>query len=318
FRASSLASLEGQMGKWPRMDRELLERYHEGLIATTGCPSGEIQTRLRLGQWDEAVRQAGELQEIFGKENYYVELMDHGLDIETRVTKELLELSKTIGAPLVATNDLHYVREEDATSQEALLAINSGSTLDDPNRFKFDGTGYYVKSAAEMRRVFKELPEACDNTLLIAEQCEVSFDTSANYMPRFPVPEGEDEISWFVKEVEAGLQRRYPNGYSDAVRKQADYEVEVTIQMGFPGYFLVVADFINWSKRQGIRVGPGRGSAAGSMVAYLMGITELDPLEHGLIFERFLNPERVSMPDVDVDFDERRRGEAIKYVTEKY
>src|SRR5690606_30000696 len=189
---------------------------------------------------------------------------------------------------------------------------------DDPNRFKFDGTGYYVKSAAEMRRVFKELPEACDNTLLIAEQCEVSFDTAANYMPRFPVPEGEDEISWFVKEVEAGLQRRYPNGYSDAVRKQADYEVEVIIQMGFPGYFLVVADFINWSKRQGIRVGPGRGSAAGSMVAYLMGITELDPLEHGLIFERFLNPERVSMPDVDVDFDERRRGEAIKYVTEKY
>lgn len=318
FRASSLASLEGQMGKWPRMDRELLERYSDGLIATTGCPSGEIQTRLRLGQWDEAVRQAGELQDIFGKENYYVELMDHGLDIETRVTKELLELAKTIGARLVATNDLHYVREEDATSQEALLAINSGSTLDDPNRFKFDGTGYYVKSAAEMRRIFKELPEACDSTLLIAEQCEVSFDTSANYMPRFPVPDGEDEISWFVKEVEVGLQRRYPNGYSDAVRKQADYEVEVIIQMGFPGYFLVVADFINWSKAQGIRVGPGRGSAAGSMVAYLMGITELDPLEHGLIFERFLNPERVSMPDVDVDFDERRRGEAIRYVTEKY
>lgn len=318
FRASSLASLEGQMGKWPRMDRDLLERYSDGLIATTGCPSGEIQTRLRLGQWDEAVRHAGELQEIFGKENYYVELMDHGLDIETRVTKELLELAKTIGAKLVATNDLHYVREEDSTSQEALLAINSGSTLDDPNRFKFDGSGYYVKSAAEMRKVFKELPEACDNTLLIAEQCEVSFDTSANYMPRFPVPEGEDEISWFIKEVEAGLLRRYPNGYSDAVRKQADYEVEVIIQMGFPGYFLVVADFINWSKAQGIRVGPGRGSAAGSMVSYLMGITELDPLEHGLIFERFLNPERVSMPDVDVDFDERRRGEAIRYVTEKY
>ncbi|MFI2363459.1 DNA polymerase III subunit alpha [Promicromonospora sp. NPDC019610] len=318
FRASSLASLEGQMGKWPRMDRELLEKYSDGLIATTGCPSGEIQTRLRLGQWDEAVRQAGELQDIFGKENYYVELMDHGLDIETRVTKELLELSKVIGAKLVATNDLHYVREEDSTSQEALLAINSGSTLDDPNRFKFDGSGYYVKSAAEMRKVFKELPEACDNTLLIAEQCEVSFDTSANYMPRFPVPDGEDEISWFIKEVEAGLLRRYPNGYSDAVRKQADYEVEVIIQMGFPGYFLVVADFINWSKDQGIRVGPGRGSAAGSMVSYLMGITELDPLEHGLIFERFLNPERVSMPDVDVDFDERRRGEAIRYVTEKY
>jgi DNA polymerase-3 subunit alpha len=318
FRASSLASLEGQMGKWPRMDRELLERYSDGLIATTGCPSGEVQTRLRLGQWDEAVRQAGELQDIFGRENYYVELMDHGLEIETRVTKQLLELAEHIGAKLVATNDLHYVRQEDATSQEALLAINSGSTLDDPNRFKFDGTGYYVKSAAEMRNVFRELPEACDNTLLIAEQCEVSFDTSANYMPRFPVPDGEDEISWFVKEVEKGLARRYPDGVPDAVRKQAKYETEIIIQMGFPGYFLVVADFINWSKDQGIRVGPGRGSAAGSMVSYVMGITELDPLEHGLIFERFLNPERVSMPDVDVDFDERRRGEAIQYVTEKY
>jgi DNA polymerase-3 subunit alpha len=318
FRASSLASLEGQMGKWPRMDRELLEKYSDGLIATTGCPSGEIQTRLRLGQWDEAVRYAGELQEIFGKENYYVELMDHGLDIETRVTKELLELARTIGAKLVATNDLHYVRQEDATSQEALLAINSGSTLDDPNRFKFDGSGYYVKSAAEMRKVFKELPEACDNTLLIAEQCEVSFDTSANYMPRFPVPEGEDETSWFVKEVEKGLRYRYPGGIPDDVRERADYEVGVIVQMGFPGYFLVVADFINWAKNNGIRVGPGRGSGAGSMAAYAMRITDLDPIPHGLIFERFLNPDRVSMPDFDIDFDERRRGEVIKYVTEKY
>src|SRR6478736_5055015 len=318
FRASSLASLEGQMGKWPRMDRDLLQRYGKGLIATSGCPSGEIQTRLRLGQWDEAVRTAGELQDIFGRENFYVELMDHGLEIEQRVTKDLLRLAETIGARLVGTNDLHYVREEDASSQEALLAINSGSTLDDPDRFKFDGTGYYVKSAAEMRRVFAELPEACDSTLLIAEQCEVSFDTSANYMPRFPVPEGEDETSWFVKEIERGLHRRYPGGIPDASRKQAEYETEVIIQMGFPGYFLVVADFINWAKEQGIRVGPGRGSAAGSMASYLMGITELDPLQHGLIFERFLNPERVSMPDVDVDFDERRRAEVIRYVTEKY
>ncbi|PZR55454.1 DNA polymerase III subunit alpha [Xylanimonas oleitrophica] len=318
FRASSLASLEGQMGKWPRMDRELLQRYSPGLIATSGCPSGEIQTRLRLGQWDEAVRAAGELQDIFGKDSFYIELMDHGLEIETRVTKDLLRLAQEIGAPLVATNDLHYVKEEDSTSQEALLAINSGSTLDDPNRFKFDGTGYYVKSSAEMARLFSELPDAIRNTLLIAEQCEVSFDTKANYMPKFPVPDGENEISWFVKEVERGIERRYPQGASEAVRQQAKYETDVIIQMGFPGYFLVVADFINWSKAQGIRVGPGRGSAAGSMVSYLMGITELDPLEHGLIFERFLNPERVSMPDVDVDFDERRRGEAIKYVTEKY
>ena len=318
FRASSLASLEGQMGKWPRMDRDLLQTYGKGLIATSGCPSGEIQTRLRLGQWDEAVRVAGELQDIFGKEFFYIELMDHGIDIETRVLKDLLRLSETIGAPLVATNDLHYVKQEDSASQEALLAINSGSTLADPDRFKFDGDGYYVKSAAEMRRIWAEHPEACDNTLLIAEQCEVSFNTSANYMPNYPVPAGEDETSWFIKEVEAGLHHRYPGGIPDDVRKQAVYETEVITQMGFPGYFLVVADFINWAKANGIRVGPGRGSGAGSMAAYAMKITDLDPLQHGLIFERFLNPDRVSMPDFDVDFDERRRGEVIRYVTDKY
>ncbi|MFF3064381.1 DNA polymerase III subunit alpha [Oerskovia sp. NPDC057915] len=318
FRASSLASLDGQMGKWPRMDRDLLERYGKGMIASSGCPSGEIQTKLRLGQWDAAVQAAGELQDVFGKENFYVELMDHGLDIERRVIKDLLRLSETIGAPLVATNDLHYVKKEDSHSQEALLCINSGSTLADPDRFKFDGDGYYVKSAAEMRHIWKELPEACDNTLLIAEQCEVSFDTSANYMPNYPCPPGEDETSWFIKEVEKGLHYRYPDGISDAVRKQAEYETQVIVQMGFPGYFLVVADFINWAKDNGIRVGPGRGSGAGSMAAYAMRITDLDPLQHGLIFERFLNPDRVSMPDFDVDFDERRRGEVIRYVTEKY
>src|SRR3954468_476374 len=318
MRASSLASLEGQMGKWPRMDRDLLQRYGNGLIATTGCPSGEIQTRLRLGQWDEAVRVAGELQDIFGKDYFYIELMDHGLDIETRVIKDLLRISETIGAPLLATNDLHYVKQEDRASQDALLAINSGSTLADPDRFKFDGDGYYVKSAAEMRRVWAELPEACDNTLLVAEQCEVTFNTSANYMPNYPVPPGEDETSWFVKEVETGLRVRYPDGIPDEVRRQAEFETEVITGMGFPGYFLVVADFINWAKNNGIRVGPGRGSGAGSMAAYAMRITDLDPLQHGLIFERFLNPDRVSMPDFDIDFDERRRGEVIRYVTEKY
>ncbi|MFD6163891.1 PHP domain-containing protein, partial [Oerskovia sp. NPDC060287] len=269
FRASSLASLDGQMGKWPRMDRDLLERYGKGMIASSGCPSGEIQTKLRLGQWDAAVQAAGELQDVFGKENFYIELMDHGLDIERRVIKDLLRLSETIGAPLVATNDLHYVKKEDSHSQEALLCINSGSTLADPDRFKFDGDGYYVKSAAEMRHIWKELPEACDNTLLIAEQCEVSFDTSANYMPNYPCPPGEDETSWFIKEVEKGLHYRYPDGISDAVRKQAEYETQVIVQMGFPGYFLVVADFINWAKEHGIRVGPGRGSGAGSMCAHM-------------------------------------------------
>ncbi|WP_407933016.1 DNA polymerase III subunit alpha [Herbiconiux daphne] len=317
FRLSSKASIEGYYFK-PRMDRELLSQYGKGLIATTGCPSGEIQTRLRLGQYDAAVQAASDFRDIFGKENFFAEIMDHGLDIERRIMPDLLRLAKQLDLKLVATNDLHYTHAHDATSHAALLCVQSGSTLSDPNRFKFDADEFYLKSAAEMRALFRDYPEACDNTLLIAERCEVAFDTSANYMPRYPVPEGETEATWFEKEVEAGLKERYPNGVTQEVRERADYEVGVIKSMGFPGYFLVVADFINWSKRNGIRVGPGRGSGAGSMAAYAMRITDLDPLVHGLIFERFLNPDRVSMPDFDVDFDDRRRGEVIKYVTEKY
>jgi DNA polymerase-3 subunit alpha len=324
FRASSIASLDSVFGKWPRLDRELLNTYSEGLIATTGCPSGEVQTRLRLGQYREALEAAAEFRDIFGAENYFCELMDHGLDIERRVTGDLLRLAKELNLPLVATNDLHYTHEHDAKAHEALLAIQSGSTLLEPtydnggSRFAFSGSGYYLKSPQEMRELFRDHPEACDNTLLIAERCEVSFNTGANYMPRFPCPEGEDETSWLVKEVDKGLHYRYPQGIPDNVRKQADYELGVITSMGFPGYFLVVADFINWAKNNGIRVGPGRGSGAGSMVAYAMRITDLDPLQHGLIFERFLNPDRVSMPDFDVDFDDRRRPEVIDYVTRKY
>jgi DNA polymerase-3 subunit alpha len=324
FRASSIASLDSVFGKWPRLDRELLNTYSEGLIATTGCPSGEVQTRLRLGQYREALEAAAEFRDIFGADNYFCELMDHGLDIERRVTGDLLRLAKDLNLPLVATNDLHYTHEHDAKAHEALLAIQSGSTLLEPtydnggSRFAFSGSGYYLKSPQEMRELFRDHPEACDNTLLIAERCEVSFNTDANYMPRFPCPPGEDETSWLVKEVDKGLKYRYPGGIPDEVRKQADYELGVITSMGFPGYFLVVADFINWAKNNGIRVGPGRGSGAGSMVAYAMRITDLDPLRHGLIFERFLNPDRVSMPDFDVDFDDRRRSEVIDYVTRKY
>ena len=318
FRMTSLASLEGYYFK-PRMDRELLQTYGQGLVATTGCPSGEIQTRLRLGQWREALQAASDFRDIFGPENFFCELMDHGLGIERQVQKDLLRLSRELNLPLVATNDLHYTKPEDATAHGALLCVQSGSTLMDPGRFKLDADDFYLKSAQEMRHTWRELPEACDNTLRIAEMCEVSFaEGEGRYMPRFPVPAGEDESSWFVKEVERGLRERFPEGVPDYARRQAEYECDVIIGKGYPGYFLVVADFINWAKDNGIRVGPGRGSGAGSMCAYAMKITDLDPIPHGLIFERFLNPERPSLPDFDVDFDERRRGEVIKYVTDKY
>jgi DNA polymerase-3 subunit alpha len=320
FRLSSRSFIEGFFYK-PRADRELLAEHAQGLIGTTGCPSGEIQTWLRIGDYAKAREAAGEFQDIFGRDNFFLELMDHGLDIETRVRDGLLRLSKDLGIPPVATNDSHYTNAEDAAAHEHLLCVSSGSTMADPKRFKFNGDSYYIKSPAEMRSLWADrngLPEACDNTLLIAERCEVEFNESANYMPRFPVLEGETEDTWFVKEVEKGLRYRYPDGIPDAVRRQADFEIGVITQMGFPGYFLVVADFINWAKDNGIRVGPGRGSGAGSMAAYAMRITDLDPLEHGLIFERFLNPDRVSMPDFDIDFDERRRGEVIRYVSDKY
>ncbi|HET8599696.1 MAG TPA: DNA polymerase III subunit alpha [Segeticoccus sp.] len=321
FRLSSRASLEGYFYQ-PRADRELLAEYSDGLIGTTGCPSGEVQTWLRIGDYAKAREAAGDFQDILGRDNYFLELMDHGLSIENRVRDGLLRLSKDLGIPPIATNDSHYVLREDAPSHEHLLCVSSGSTMADPKRFKFGGDGYYIKSPQEMRELWavrNGLPEACDNTLLIAERCEVEFtEGTGSYMPRFPVPEGETEETWFVKEVEKGLRYRYPEGIPDDVRRQADFEIGVITQMGFPGYFLVVADFINWAKDHGIRVGPGRGSGAGSMCAYAMRITDLDPLQHGLIFERFLNPDRVSMPDFDIDFDERRRGEVIRYVTEKY
>jgi len=321
FRLSSRSSLEGFFYK-PRADRELLAQYSDGLIATTGCPSGEIQTWLRIGDYEKARASAAEFQDIFGKQNFFVELMDHGLDIEARVRDGLLQLARDLSLPMIATNDLHYTHADDADSHEILLCVQSGKTMADPKRFKLEGGGYYVKSPAEMRSLWADkydLREACDNTLLIAERCEVSFtEGNGTYMPKYPVPAGETESSWFRKEVAKGLQRRFSDGLPAEVQRQADYEVGVIEQMNFPGYFLVVADFINWAKDNGIRVGPGRGSGAGSMVAYAMRITDLNPLEHGLIFERFLNPDRVSMPDFDVDFDERRRGEVIRYVTEKY
>jgi DNA polymerase III subunit alpha len=317
FRLASLASLEGHFYK-PRIDRELLERYAKGILATTGCPSGEVQTLLRLDRYDDAVAAAAGYRDLFGRNSYFVELMDHGLPIEQRVRSDLLRIASQLDLPLVATNDLHYTKREHANSHAALLCLQSGSTIHDENRFKFDGDDFYLKSAEQMRHVWRELPQACDNTLLIAERCSVDFAEGRNLMPRFAVPDGETEETEFCKQVEVGLTRRYPAGVTAALRERADFEVGVILQMGFPGYFLVTADCISWAKQQGIRVGPGRGSATGSLVAYAMGITELDPLEHGLLFERFLNPERISMPDIDIDFDERRRGEVLRYVSDKY
>jgi DNA polymerase-3 subunit alpha len=320
FRLGSRASLEGYFYK-PRADRELLNEYGKGLIATTGCPSGEVQTWLRIGDFEKACASAAEFRDIFGPDNFYLELMDHGLDIETRVRADLLRLGKRLGLKPVATNDLHYTFESDADAHEALLCVQSGTTMADPKRFKFDARDFYLKSPDEMRKLWEaEAPGACDNTLEIAEKIG-DYSTvfaSRNLMPQFPVPAGETEESYLRAEVRKGLARRFPGGVPDTHATQAEYELDVICQMGFPGYFLVTADLVAYAKKVGIRVGPGRGSAAGALIAYALGITELDPLAHGLLFERFLNPDRVSMPDIDMDFDERRRGDMIRYATEKY
>ncbi|WP_037254919.1 DNA polymerase III subunit alpha [Kibdelosporangium aridum] len=321
MRAASLASFEGQLGKWPRMDRELIAEHSEGLMATTGCPSGEVQTRLRLGQFDEAVKAAGEWQDIYGKDNFYVELMNHGIDIELKVRNELLDVAKKVGIPFVVTNDSHYTYEHERDAHDALLCVQTGKTMQDPTRFKFDGSGYYLKSPDEMRAIDSSdaWQEGCRNTLLIAEKVSTEgMFTFRNLMPNFPIPEGMTEGEYFKQKVWEGMNRRFPDGVDEVHRQQVEFEIGVILQMGFPAYFLVVADLINWAKSNGIRVGPGRGSAAGALIAYAMGITDLDPLAHGLIFERFLNPDRVSPPDIDIDFDERRRGDVIRYVTEKW
>ncbi|SFJ10404.1 DNA polymerase-3 subunit alpha [Streptosporangium canum] len=321
MKLSSRAYTEGFVRKWARMDAETLAEHSEGLMATTGCPSGEVQTRLRLGQYDEALAAAARFQELFGRDNYYLEIMDHGLDIERRVRDGLTRISKELNIPPLVTNDSHYTYESDATSHDALLCIQTGKQLADPDRFRFDGSGYYIKTADEMRAVDSSdlWAEGCRNTLLVAEKVDpTGMFGFKNLMPTFPIPEGDSEESWFRKEIWKGMERRFPEGVDEEHRAQIEFEMNVILQMGFPSYFLVVADFIMWAKNNGIRVGPGRGSAAGSLAAYALGITDLDPLPHGLIFERFLNPDRVSMPDVDIDFDERRRGDVIRYVTEKY
>jgi DNA polymerase-3 subunit alpha len=271
-----------------------------------------------MGNYREALRAASDYRDIFGAANFYLEVMDHGIDIENRVKADLLKLGKELKLPLLATNDLHYTFHEDAPAHEALLCVQSGSTLADPKRFKFDNSEFYVKTAAQMRELFKDIPESCDNTLLIAERCNVTLREGENLLPQFEVPAGHTEDSWLRALSHEGLQKRLGDRSTPEHIARLDYELDVMIKMGFPGYFLVVADLCSHAREVGIRVGPGRGSAAGSLVAYALGITGLDPIEHGLLFERFLNPERISMPDIDLDFDERRRSEMIRYATQKY
>jgi DNA polymerase-3 subunit alpha len=271
-----------------------------------------------MGAYKEAMTAASELRDIFGRENFFLEIMDHGIDVETRVKKDLLKLGRELGLPLLATNDLHYTKNEDSVAHEALLCVQSGSTIADPKRFKFDNDQFYLKSAAEMRELFKEFPESCDNTLLIAERCNITMREGENLLPQFTVPAGESEDSWLTKLANAGLADRMSGAVPISYQERLDYELSVMIKMGFPGYFLVVSDLCAHAREVGIRVGPGRGSAAGSLVSYALGITALDPIKHGLLFERFLNPERISMPDIDLDFDERRRSEMIAYATNKY
>ena len=256
FRLSSLSSLEGYYFK-PRFDRELLDRYGKGLIGTTGCPSGEVNRWLQAGKFDKALAAAADFRDILGPGNYFAEVMDHGLAIEQRFRDDLLRIAKKLDLPLVATNDLHYVHADDADTHDVLLCIGTRTTMDDPKRFRFDARDFYLKPASEMARTWSELPEAMSNTLLIAERCDVEFHEGANLMPQFPVPAGESEESWLVKEVEAGLLRRFKGAVPDDVRAQAEYELGVIMQMGFPGYFLVTADLVKYAKENGIRVWRG-------------------------------------------------------------
>ncbi|MFZ2625896.1 MAG: DNA polymerase III subunit alpha [Propionibacterium sp.] len=319
FRLSSLASFEGYYMK-PRMDRELIGQYADGVIATTGCPSGEVQTRLRLGQFDEACEAAAAYQEIFGKENYFCELMDHGIDIEHEVRSDLLRLAKRLQLPLLATNDSHYVTEDQADAHDNLLCIGVGRNKDDPNRFRFNGSGYYIKTSEQMRALFPGLEEAADNTLALSERIEDYDEVFAHVdrMPQFDVPQGETQESWLRKKITIGLKKRYGDHPSDQVMQRVETELSVIEPLGFSSYFLVVSDICDAARSMGVPVGPGRGSAAGSIIAYLTGIIQIDPLEHGLLFERFLNPERVNPPDIDLDFDDRQRDKVIDYVTHKY
>ena len=316
---ASLAFLEGYYYK-PRMDWELLEKYHHGLIATTGCLGGHVLQALLQGDEKGALDKAGRLQEIFGKDNLFVELQDHGLQAQRDTNPTLIEIARRIGAPIIATNDSHYVHRDDHEAHDALLCVQTGANLSDPKRFKFEGTEHYLKTAAEMRYLFRDFPEACDNTLWVAERADVSIEFGKPQLPNFPKrpAQFEDDAAYLDHLTWEGAKMRWGEVLPNAVVERVAYELQVIKNMGFASYFLIVGDLIAHAKSTGIRVGPGRGSAAGCAVAYCLRITELDPIKYDLLFERFLNPSRISMPDIDMDFDSRYRDEMIRYAAETY
>lgn len=312
----SLANIEGTYYK-PRVDKELLRRYHEGIICLSACIAGEIPRALIQDQPDKADELVAEYIDIFGKDNFFIELQKHGIPEEEKASEGLIRLAKKYGVGLVVTNDSHYTHKEDAAFHDVLLCIQTGKTLDSPDRMKFANDEFYMKAPKEMEALFPEYPEAVENTLRIAERCNVEFTFGEHILPRFPLPEGMTDEAYLRRLCEEKIGNRY-NPVTNEARERMEYELGVIHQMGFDSYFLIVWDFINYAREHQIAVGPGRGSAAGSIVAYILGITDIDPLKYALLFERFLNPERVTMPDIDVDFCYIRRKEVIDYVKRRY
>ena len=313
----SLAFTEGFYSK-PRVDTELLEKYHEGLICLSACLSGEVSRRLLDGDYNAALEAARRYQSIFGRDNYYIELQDHGLNEQKRVNPQLIRIAREIGAGMVVTNDCHYLNREDSDLHKILLCIQTNHTINDKAKIGFDTDEFYLKSEEEMRSLFPELGEAFDNTCAIAERCNVEFEFGNRKLPDFKTPNGEDHYGYLRKLCYGGLRERYGENPSPELTERLEYELSVISRMGFVDYFLIVGDFVRYAKSVDIPVGPGRGSGAGSLCAYCIGITGIDPIKYDLLFERFLNPERVSMPDFDIDFCKDRRGEVIDYVIRKY
>ena len=302
----------------PRIDKDLLEQHHEGLICLSACLAGEIPQAILAGDYERAKQAALYYRDLFGEGNYYIELQDHGLEEDQVVLPQLIRLARETGIPMVATNDAHYITKEDAKMQSILLCIQTGKTIADADRMEFQTDEFYLKSTDEMYDLFAMVPEACENTNKIAEQCNFEFTFGETKLPYFKAPDGMENQEYFEKLCWEGLERRYPGEVTDALKERLSYEINVVKTMGYTNYYLIVYDFINYAKSRDIPVGPGRGSGAGSLAAYCVGITDIDPIRYNLIFERFLNPERVSMPDFDVDFCYERRQEVIDYVNEKY